>query len=243
MQESLDLSTVIFALLAAFVVWKLRAVLGARTGHEPPPQERSRKPTGNSRQDETVGDGKVIRLPGAANDAGAAPGGAAGRDAAEKWAPYAVMGSPVWDGLNEIQSSDPYFNPREFIEGAKAAYEMIVVAFASGDRPTLRDLLANDVYESFVGAVDARESRGEAVETTFVSIDKAEFLDVQTKGKSAQIAVRFQSKLISATRDSSGAVIDGNPDKVMDMVDIWTFARDITSRDPNWKLIATEAGQ
>ncbi|MDB5570883.1 MAG: calcium-binding protein [Hyphomicrobiales bacterium] len=236
MQEPFDLTTIVFALLAAFVVWKLRSVLGTRTGDEPPRRERA----GSDRPSE-AGEGNVIRLPGAANDAGHA--GRAGSGESElKWAPYAVMGSPVWKGLNEIELADPAFNPREFLEGAKSAYEMIVGAFAAGDRNALRTLLADDVYESFSGAIAEREARGDKVETTFVSIDKAEFTDVSVRGGDAQIALRFQSKLISATRNRAGEVIDGSADKVVDMVDLWTFARDLKSRDPNWRLVATEAG-
>jgi predicted lipid-binding transport protein (Tim44 family) len=235
MQEPFDITTVIFALLAAFVVWKLRSVLGTRTGHERPPQERSR---GSERPEDAASDGKVIRLPGAANDSrlGASPKGSQ-----DRWAPYTSPGSALGTGFDQIASLDASFQPREFVEGAKAAYEMIIGAFAAGDRDTLRELLAKDVYDSFAAAVADREARGERVETTFVSIDKAEFTDIQLRGKTANVTMKFQSKLITATRDKAGAVVDGNPDKVVDMADIWTFARDMTSRDPNWRLVATEA--
>jgi predicted lipid-binding transport protein (Tim44 family) len=235
MQEPFDITTVIFALLAAFVVWKLRSVLGTRTGHERPPQER---PRGSERLDDAANDSKVIRLPGAANDSRL---GASSKGEQDRWSPYASSGSALGSGFDQIASLDANFQPREFVEGAKAAYEMIIGAFAAGDRDTLRNLLAKDVYDSFAAAVADREARGEQVETTFVSIDKAEFTDVQLRGKTANVTMKFQSKLITATRDKSGAVVDGNPDKVVDMADIWTFARDMTSRDPNWRLVATEA--
>jgi predicted lipid-binding transport protein (Tim44 family) len=233
MQEPFDISTIIFALLAAFVVWKLRSVLGTRTGHERPPQD------GPGRSETGKPEGKVIRLPGAANDAGGAD---AFKGGPERWAPFAAPGSALAKGFDDVAATDDSFRPGDFIEGAKSAYEMIIGAFAAGDRQTLRGLLAKDVYESFAAAVTDREARGERVETTFVSIDKVEFADVQMRGKTANIAVKFQSKLITATYDKAGAVIEGNPDKVVDMVDLWTFARDITSRDPNWRLVATEAG-
>ncbi len=117
---------------------------------------------------------------------------------------------------------------------------MIVTAFARGDRSTLRRLLADDVYESFAHAISEREARGEKVEMTFVSLDKVLIDDAQVKRPLAQITVRFLSKLITATQDKTGAVIDGSPERVVDMTDIWTFAREIGSRDPNWKLVATE---
>jgi len=116
------------------------------------------------------------------------------------------------------------------------------VAFAAGDRNTLRDLLSRDVFESFVAAIAEREKRGETVETTFVGIEKADIKQVQLRGKTAQITVQFLSKLITATRDAAGTVTDGVVDKVVDVTDIWTFARELGSRDPVWKLIATEAG-
>jgi predicted lipid-binding transport protein (Tim44 family) len=120
---------------------------------------------------------------------------------------------------------------------------MIVTAFANGDRKTLKDLLSRDVYDGFERAIVERERRGEKVETTFVSIDRADIAAVEVRGTSAQITVRFLSKLITATRDAAGAVVDGSPDVVVDVTDVWTFARTLGSRDPNWQLVATEAGQ
>jgi predicted lipid-binding transport protein (Tim44 family) len=120
---------------------------------------------------------------------------------------------------------------------------MVVTAFAEGDRRALKNLLSRDVLEGFEAAITDRERRGEKAETRFVSIDAAEIVGAELRGRSAQITVRFVSKLISVTRDASGAVIDGSPEKVTEVTDVWTFARDVTSRDPNWKLIATEAGQ
>jgi predicted lipid-binding transport protein (Tim44 family) len=144
------------------------------------------------------------------------------------------------EGLAAIAAVEPGFDPRGFLAGAKSAYEMIVTAFAKGDRATLRRLLADDVYESFAHAISEREARGERVEMTFVSLEKVLIDDAQAKGNLAQVTVRFLSKLITATYDKAGAVIDGSPERVVDMTDIWTFAREIGSRDPNWRLVATE---
>ena len=232
MQEPFDITTIIFALLAAFVVWKLRSVLGTKTGHERPPQDHTRPES----PDKTKPEGKVIRLPGAANDAGASAAGV------DHWAPFANAGSAVATGLDQIAALDADFSPAEFVEGAKGAYEMIIGAFAAGDRTTLQGLLAKDVYESFAAAVTEREAIGNSVETTFVSFDRAEFVDAHVRSKTANVTMKFQSKLITATKDKSGVVIDGSTEKVVDMTDIWTFARDLTIRDPNWKLVATEAG-
>ena len=119
---------------------------------------------------------------------------------------------------------------------------MIVVAFAAGDRQTLRSLLAKEVLDSFEGAITQREKSGEKVETTVVSIDKAAIDDAQLRGCTAQISVRFSSKLITATRDRTGNIIEGSADTVVDMVDVWTFAHEVRPRDPNWKLVATGPG-
>jgi len=138
---------------------------------------------------------------------------------------------------------DGSFDVKHFLAGARAAYEMIVTAFAAGDRRTLRGLLSREVYDGFEAAIRERESRGEIVETRFVSIDKADITGAELRGRAAQITVRFVSQLVSVTHHRSGAVIEGSPDKVTDVTDVWTFARDVVSRDPNWKLVATEAGQ
>ena len=131
--------------------------------------------------------------------------------------------------------------PNAFLDGAKAAYEMIVTAFAEGDRKALKNLLSREVYDGFVSAIAQREGRGETIEFRFVGIDKAEITDASLKNGTEQVTVKFHSKLISATHDKTGTVIDGDPVHVGDVTDIWTFARDVSSRDPNWKLVATES--
>jgi len=146
-------------------------------------------------------------------------------------------------GLDEVARLEPGFDAKAFIGGAKVAYEMIVTAFAQGDRKTLKNLLSRDVFEGFDRAIAERERRGEKAETTFVSIDKAEITGVEVRNRVAQITVHFLSKLITATRDAAGKVVDGSPDTVVDVTDVWTFARALGVRDPNWQLVATEAGQ
>ncbi|MCC2112580.1 MAG: Tim44 domain-containing protein, partial [Hyphomicrobiales bacterium] len=123
------------------------------------------------------------------------------------------------------------------------AYEMIVTAFAEGDRKALKNLLAKEVYDGFVAAISDREARAETIESTFIGIDKSEIVEAEVKSGTAQITVRFLSQLISATRDKDGQLIDGDPNKITEVTDIWTFARDVNSRNPNWKLIATEAAE
>ncbi len=240
MQDSFDMTTIIFALLAAFVVWKLRSVLGTRSGTEKPPTNpfaprapgSMRTQLGDSRSDTA---GRVITLPGAAE-----PVKAPLTDAAERWKPFAEQGSTAWAGLDSIAAADPSFAIKSFIDGAKAAYEMIVTAFAEGKRDVLRNLLVPSVYESFDAALAEREKRGEKITTTFVSIDKVVIDEAYLQGQTAGIKIHFTSQIITATSDQAGKVIDGSLDKVVQVEDIWTFIRDIKSRDPNWKLAATE---
>jgi len=161
----------------------------------------------------------------------------------ERWKGVADAGSPLAIGLDAVAGTDPEFDAKHFITGARAAYEMIVNAYAEGDRRTLKNLLSREVYDGFEAAIVEREKRGDVVESRFVSIDNATITAAELRGRSAQLTVRFQSKLVSVTRDKAGEVIDGSADKVTDVTDVWTFARDLSSRDPNWKLVATEAGQ
>jgi predicted lipid-binding transport protein (Tim44 family) len=168
---------------------------------------------------------------------------AAQQPPADRWKDIAEAGSAVAVGLDAIVATDPDFDAKHFITGARAAYEMIVTAFAAGDRRQLRNLLSREVFDGFDAAIGEREQKSETAETRFVSIDGCTITAAELRNRTAQITVRFVSKLVSATRDRSGTVIDGSADKVTDVTDVWTFARDISSRDPNWKVVATEAGQ
>jgi predicted lipid-binding transport protein (Tim44 family) len=145
-------------------------------------------------------------------------------------------------GLDAIAAADKNFDIKQFIAGARAAYEMIVTAYALGDRRSLRNLLAREVYDGFEAVIREREARGETVETRFVSIDTTEITNAELRGKTAQLTLRFVSQLVSATRDRNGNVIDGSAETVTSVTDVWTFAREVTSRDPNWNLVATEGG-
>ncbi|HUD89539.1 MAG TPA: Tim44/TimA family putative adaptor protein, partial [Xanthobacteraceae bacterium] len=161
----------------------------------------------------------------------------------ERWKGVADAGSAVAAGLDAIVAADPSFDVKHFITGARAAYEMIVTTFAEGDRRQLRTLLSREVFDGFDAAITEREGKGETAETRFVSIDGSTVTAAELRNRNAQITVRFVSKLVSATRDRTGTVIDGNAEKVTDVTDVWTFARDVSSRDPNWKVVATETGQ
>lgn len=241
MSDVLDIYNIILLALAVFVFFKLRSVLGKRTGNERPPfdpysrpqQDKDAREKANPQRD------NVIPLPGATTPS-AADEPAAAELVLDKVAP---SGSALNAALRQILSADRSFEPEQFLQGARAAYEMIVTAFAEGDRKTLKQLLSKDVFDGFVTAINDREARGEVISSTFVGINKAEIVEAALKGSTAQVTVRLQSELISATRDRDGHVIDGDPTKVSEVVDIWTFARDTATRDPNWKLVATESAE
>jgi predicted lipid-binding transport protein (Tim44 family) len=236
----MDVSTVVFAIIAIFVVWKLRSVLGTRNGAERPPFDPSAGanpsgPNGNGAPPM----GQVVRLPNASPPP-ASRNGAAPAENAFRWKGYAEPGSKVAAGLDAIADADPSFSPDGFLSGARSAYEMIVTAFAKGDRAMLSNLLAPDVLENFSKAIEARVAHEETMETALVSIDSATVEDARLNAGTAQISVRFAAKLISHTRDKAGAVTEGSADSVVDHLDIWTFSRNTSSRNPNWQLSATE---
>ena len=185
----------------------------------------------------------VVALPGRAAVEPVPKAVEASAAAADRWNGIAEPGSAVAAGLDAIARDDKGFDGKHFIAGARAAYEMIVTAYAEGDRRTLKNLLSRDVYDGFEAAIREREAKGETAESRFVSIDKSDITDAELRGRTAQLTIRFVSQLVSVTRDRDGGVIEGNPEKVTDVTDVWTFARDLSSRDPNWKLVATEAGQ
>jgi predicted lipid-binding transport protein (Tim44 family) len=230
-----DIYTIIFLALAVFIFLRLRSVLGQRTGNERPPFDRTaaRNALGGGQ------DNNVVTMPGKVIDQAPLAPTAEPAPPSDRWKGLAEPGTALAQGLDAIAERDSSFDPRHFISGARSAYEMIVLAFANGDRRALRDLLSSEVYESFEAVIKDREKHEQKTETRFVSIDKAELVGAEMRDRTAQLTVRFVSQMISVTRDKAGTIVDGNPDKVADITDIWTFARDTTSRDPNWKLVGT----
>ncbi|HWZ06697.1 MAG TPA: Tim44/TimA family putative adaptor protein [Bradyrhizobium sp.] len=230
----MDIYTIIFLALAVFIFLRLRNVLGQRTGNERPPYDRAARNVVQGAQDN-----KVVPMPGTVIDQAPLAPSADATPPIDRWKGIAEPGTPLAHGLDGIAAQDSPFDPRHFLSGARSAYEMIVLAFANGDRRALKDLLSSEVYESFEAAIKERERQEQKTETRFVSIDKAEIVGAETRDRAAQLTVRFVSQMISVTRDKAGTIVDGNPDKVADITDVWTFARDTTSRDPNWKLVGT----
>lgn len=231
MSDFLDVYNIIFLVLAVAIFFRLRNVLGRRTGSERPPFDpySSREP-----EADTGSNDNVVSIAGDDDEL-------SGQE--KQLSNLAPEGSALNEALRSIISADRSFDPQEFVQGAKAAYEMIVTAFAEGDSKSLKSLLAREVYDGFVSAIDGRKQRGESIESTFVGIDKAEIVEATLKKSIAQVTVRFRCQLISATRNEDGAIIDGDPSQVTDVTDIWTFSRDTSTQDPNWKLVATEAAE
>jgi predicted lipid-binding transport protein (Tim44 family) len=235
--QVVDIWTFLFVTVAVVIFWKLWSVLGQRTGRERPPFDSfSRDTVRQSTND------NVVTLPSRGAEPPQKPA-AEPPAPADRWSGIAEAGSAVAAGLDAMARDDKAFDVKHFIAGARAAYEMIVTAYAAGDRRTLKGLLSRDVYDGFEAAIRERETKGETAESRFVSIDKSDVTSAELKGRLAQITIRFVSQLVSVTRDRNGGVVEGNPDRVTDVTDVWTFARDLSSRDPNWKLVATEAGQ
>ena len=236
----LDIYTIIFLALAVFIFIRLRGVLGQRTGRERPPYDPySRDPA----KPPAPASDKVVMLP--ERNPVPRPAEALEDDVPPRfrWDGVTEEGTPLAGALDQIVALESDFDAKHFLDGAKSAYEMIVLAFASGDRKLLKDLLAKDVYDGFVAAIADRESRGETMESRFISVDRADLVDASVRGRTGQLTVKFVSQLITATRAKDGTVVDGSAETVADVTDVWTFARDLGTRDPNWKLVATEAAQ
>lgn len=234
----LDIYTIIFLALAVFIFVRLRSVLGQRTGRERPPYDPYSRDTARPPQPNAD---NVVSLPERNTINPGVPAGVEDEDEAPKyrWEGVAPEGSAVAATLDAIARQEPDFDAKHFLSGAKAAYEMIVTAFANGDRRSLKDLLSKEVYDGFASAIADRESRGETMETRFVAISKADLENAVMDGRTARLTVHFVSQLVTVTRGRDGAVVDGSPDTVADVTDVWTFARDLGARDPNWKLVQT----
>jgi len=246
MDGKIDAITLIFLVLAVVVFLKLRSVLGRRTGQEETRFERYRaQREASQRNGKMAAQEKVVTLPRREREeveaAPLAEHAKVRTDLEERVKGLAGDNASMASGLLDIARADQTFDPDQFLKGARAAYEIIVTAFAEGNRKTLKDLLSRDVHDGFVGAIAEREARGEQVDQSFVGIKTADIVEAELKAGVAQLTVKFVSELISATRDRVGEVIGGDPKRIKEVTDIWTFAREAASRNPNWKLIATQA--
>ena len=224
---------ILFALIAVFLVLRLRSTLGRRNGEEKqgPTDVFGRRSHEDDSKGATNGapqpTDNVYRLPDADK--------VVGKDDAT-----VAVDSGAFSVLQQIQKADPDFTQQDFLNGARMAFEMIVEYFAKGDKDGLNPLLSAEVYKNFAAAIDARAEKGEREETTLVGIKSATIHDASLEGRTACITIKFVSEEVSVILNNEGDVISGDPNQVVEAEDLWTFARNIESRDPNWQLVATE---
>ena len=243
MDGKVDIFTILFLVIAVVIILKLRSVLGRKTGDEEARIERYRAQERARAAAAQAGADKVVAMP--RRDRPEAPGetqvAPSTADVEARVRAFAAADPALAENLVAIHRRDRNFDPEGFLKGARQAYEMIVTAFAEGNRKTLKNLLSRDVFEGFSSAIGDRESRGEQIDQSFVGINRTDMLEAELKGDLAQVTVKFVSELISATRDRAGVVVAGDPKRIKEVIDIWTFAREVAARDPNWKLVATQA--
>lgn len=240
MGESFQFIDIIFfAMIAAFLVLRLRGVLGRRDGHESQFRDRFKDRQDNQPLDPT--DDNVVPLldrsestldEGILND---------GLNDGPVDIEIGDDDDPLAQGLRKIQSLDANFNTEEFLSGARIAFEVILGAYASGDTGALKPLLSSEVMANFSQVIRDRERAGDVLEDTLVGITSAEIVEAYLEDRTANVTTKIVSEQINATRDENGDVIDGNPNAVIDVTDFWTFARDTKSGDPNWTLVATSS--
>jgi predicted lipid-binding transport protein (Tim44 family) len=214
---------VILAMVAAFLGMRLYSVLGRRAEHE-----EEIVPGGFDRADDKP------RVP-AATGVGSPEAPRAER---------AITGfSPAIErGLRDIAAADRRFDLIGFLEGARAAYSMVLEAFWRGDRETLRELCDGDVYEGFAAAIVEREAAGHVLENRLIRIEDVSIHSAELAGQTARIAVRFVSDIAAMTRDATGTMIAGSLDDAVESRDVWTFSRKVTSSDPAWLVDETDEG-
>lgn len=233
MGSEFDPLTLILLIVAIVVIFKLRSILGERTGHEQPPQEKSAFDKVKKEQADMgsapSGD-NVIPLPGQT------------RSMPTREDVVNIGMRSDLPGLTDIAQADHSFDAGTFISGGRVAYEMIVTAFASGNRGVLQGLLSQSVFENFDIVISGRETRGETVEMEFIGLDQSEIVSAKLVGSKAVITVEFDSSFTQSIKNEDGQVIDGDPITVRKVRDIWTFERDLATQDPNWRVVATESG-
>jgi predicted lipid-binding transport protein (Tim44 family) len=227
MQGSEFFNIILLGLLAGFIAFRLYSVLGRRTGHERSRDEQLRMPDGaETNPKPAASKDNVVSLPERPAPVGAS----------------AAASNPLTRALMDVKLVDRTFDNDRFLSGARSAYEMIVTAFARGEREVLRPLLSDDVFDTFNKAIKSREAKKERVDFTFLKLKSARISGAELKGRMADITVTFESEVMMAGYDPSGALIEGDAKTPHSVTDIWTFARDTSASDPNWLLVATASG-
>ncbi len=216
---------IFLGMIAVFILLRLRNVLGTRTGHEKPPEDLRpglKGPLPGQKE------GTVITLPRRAG-----PGGGEVRLSATE--------IRLRQSLTEIALADANFDADDFADGARQAYEMIIIGFAQGDRDLLRGMVGEEVFANFDAAITARLAAGQTMETRLAAINDARITHASLRGKMAEVTVKFDADLISSVNNAAGDLVQGHPTLPQQVSELWTFARDTSSKDPNWILIETSA--
>jgi len=208
---------VLFAMIAAFLALRLYSVLGKRTGHEQPLPKPAEERAPNQPMQRTIDVPADVRE-----------------------IPARAIDSDAETGIRSIIAADSNVDVAQFLEGAKNAYRMILEAFWKGDREALGWLVESDVAEGFTAAIDEREAAGHTLDNRLIAIERAMITDASVDGRNARITVRFDADIAAVTRDADGNVVAGSMSDAVETHDIWTFARNLRSEDPNWKLAETD---
>jgi predicted lipid-binding transport protein (Tim44 family) len=209
---------ILFAVLALFLIFKLGSVLGRRGEDEGHKADTLSVPDRNSATNDNVVELQGRHTPTAEE--------------------IASM-TPLEAGIAQIKIADPSFREKEFIKGARMAFEMILDAFAKGDVKLLKTLLDTTVFENFSGAIQEREKAGHELETTIVGIDESEIVRASLDKNLASVTVKIVTEQVNALKDAAGEIIEGDPANVVKVTDVWTFCRNTKSNSPNWLLVAT----
>jgi predicted lipid-binding transport protein (Tim44 family) len=222
---------IFFAMIAAFLVLRLRGALGRRDGHEGPVHNPFKDNTDDKNES---ADENVIPLSDEFLQEGELEEVQIEGQAVEKDAVDDLLSR----GIGKI---DPKFNKDEFLSGAKVAFEIILNAYSSGDTPALKPLLNADVFANFSQVIWDRDQAKQTMEDTLVSITSAEIVEAFAEGNIENITVKYVSEQVNVTRDENGNIVDGDPSAVIETIDFWTFSRNSKSNDPNWTLVATNS--
>ena len=220
---------IILAMIAAFLGLRLYAVLGRRPEQNDEPLRRRVEQSDPSSAPRAI----APRLPEKAPNTSAILPGPANITGFE---PHAES------GIRAIVAADRKFELGQFLQGARGAYTMVLEAFWRGDKEELSQLCDHDVYEGFAAAIDARAAAGETLESRLVRIEEATVIDAEYKAPIARLTVRFVADVASVTRDATGAVVAGSLNDAIMARDLWTFSRNLTSRDPDWLVDETDEG-
>jgi predicted lipid-binding transport protein (Tim44 family) len=215
------LDLVLFGMIAAFLVLRLRSILGRRTGYERPPQVNPPVP-------------RAVAAPGPVIEGRAEPAPAAASR------PVPAPATPLGQSVARLRAIDPTFDVARFLDGAEKAFRIIVAAFATGDRTALRSLLSDDTYRAFSQAIESREAAGHVQVSEIRGMETVAIEEAELRGTTAAVTVRFVSDQISLTHDKDGHPVAGT-DAVTEITDLWTFERDLAARDPTWRLVAARS--